>query len=225
MPSRRSCPCGLWSRYDPRCLDIGYFHEHPEAAWRAIKEIFYDFFGNARPNDAHRALAILEQKGIVKALITQNIDNLHLDAGSHVVYEFHGNSRLLRCLDCGTRHPVREVDLSLLPPHCACGGIYKPDFVFFGESIPEDASRRSFEEAKRADVFLLIGTTGEVMPACLIPEEAKRRGAAIIEINTEPSNYTGRISDIFLRGKAAELMRSLMAELGLSGRLTQPLRP
>ncbi|MBE0645826.1 MAG: NAD-dependent deacylase [Bacteroidetes bacterium] len=216
---------GLWNNYDPRCLDIGYFHAHPEDAWRVIKELFYDFFGSAHPNDAHRSLAVLEQDGIVKALITQNIDNLHQEAGSRTVFEFHGSSRQLLCLACGARRSAQTIDLSTLPPRCGCGGILKPDFVFFGESIPEEASRLSFAEAERADVFLLIGTTGEVMPACLIPEEAKRRGATIIEINTEPSNYTGRISDIFLRGKATELMRALLGEMGLRDRLPPPPLP
>ena len=113
---------GLWSRYDPQCLDIGYFHAHPVEAWRVIKEIFYDFFGAARPNDAHRALAVLEQEGIIRATITQNIDNLHQEAGSHTVYEFHGNSRQLLCLGCGTRTPASAVPLEALPPRCACGG-------------------------------------------------------------------------------------------------------
>ncbi len=216
---------GLWSRYDPQCLDIGYFHRNTEAAWRVIKEIFYDFFGTARPNDAHRSLAILEEEGIVKALITQNIDNLHQEAGSRTVFEFHGSSRQLLCLACGERRAARDVDLAVLPPHCPCGGVYKPDFVFFGEMIPEAANRRSFAEAELADVFLLIGTTGEVMPACLIPEEAKRRGATVIEINTEPSNYTGRVSDIFLRGRATELMRAIIGEMGLRERLRPPSHP
>ena len=204
---------GLWSRYDPQCLDIGYFHTHPAEAWRVIKEIFYDFFGAAQPNDGHRALALLETEGVVKALITQNIDNLHQEAGSRTVYEFHGNSRQLLCLGCGTRTSAAAVPLDTLPPRCACGGLYKPDFVFFGEMIPEEASRLSFREAELADVFLLVGTTGEVMPACLIPEEAKRRGATIIEINTESSNYTHHITDIFLRGKASAVLRGLLAEI------------
>ena len=211
-------PEGLWSRYDPRCLDIDYFHGHYAEAWRVIKEIFYDFFGAARPNDGHRALALLEAEGIVRALITQNIDNLHQEAGSRTVYEFHGNSQQLLCLACGARRPAREVSLDALPPRCGCGGVFKPDFVFFGEMIPEEASRLSFREAGLADVFLLIGTTGEVMPACLVPEEAKRRGAMIIEVNTEPSNYTGRVSDLFLRGKATEVMRGLLTEMGLGNR-------
>lgn len=206
---------GLWSHYDPQCLDIGYFHTHPAEAWRVIKEIFYDFFGAARPNDAHRALALFEREGIVLATVTQNIDNLHQKAGSHTVYEFHGNSQQLLCLACGARRPAHEISLDTLPPRCACGGLYKPDFVFFGEMIPEEASRLSFHEAELADVFLLVGTTGEVMPACLIPEEAKRHGATIIEINTEHSNYTNRITDIFLRGKASVVLRGLLGEMGM----------
>ncbi|MBN1447891.1 MAG: NAD-dependent deacylase [Bacteroidetes bacterium] len=204
---------GLWNRYDPQSLEMSYFHSHPRESWEVIKKIFYDFFGEARPNDAHRALALMEQHGLLHAVITQNIDNLHQEAGSRNVIEFHGNSQMLLCLDCGARRPAREVDLAVLPPRCTCGGVYKPDFVFFGEMIPEDASMRAFREAELADVFLLIGTTGEVMPASLLPEEAKRHGAMIIEVNTEASNYTTRLTDIFLEGKATAVMRGLRTEL------------
>ncbi|MCB2203334.1 NAD-dependent deacylase [bacterium] len=208
---------GLWSRYDPRSLDIEYFHAHTEAAWRVIREIFYDFFGEARPNDAHIVLAELERQGMLRAVITQNIDNLHQEAGSEKVIEFHGNSQVLLCLDCGVRTPASNVDLRQLPPHCSCGGLFKPDFVFFGEMIPDEARRAAFRQAELSDVFLLIGTTGEVMPANLVPEEAKRRGAAIIEVNTEPSLYTHRITDIFLEGKAAAVMRGLADEVKRTG--------
>ncbi len=197
---------GLWSRYDPQCLDIEYFHAHPAEAWRVIREIFYDFFGRARPNPAHLVLAELEQRGMLRAVITQNIDNLHQEAGSRRVYEFHGNSQVLRCLTCASQVPARKVDITQLPPRCACGGIYKPDFVFFGEMIPEAARHASFREAELADVFLVIGSTGEVMPANMLPPTAKQNGSVIIEINTEPSLYTDRITDIFLQGKAGEIM-------------------
>jgi NAD-dependent deacetylase len=204
---------GLWNRYDPRSLEIGYFHAHPREAWEVIREIFYDHFGTAEPNDAHRALAVLEQRGMLRAVITQNIDNLHQKAGSSTVIEFHGNSQQLLCLSCGARRPATEADISQLPPHCACGGVLKPDFVFFGEMIPEEASARAFQEAKLADVLLLIGTTGEVMPANMVPDEAKRNGAAIIEVNTEPSLHTHRITDVFLQGNATEVMNALLREL------------
>jgi NAD-dependent deacetylase len=201
---------GLWSRYDPQCLDLDFFHSHPKESWTAIKTIFYDFFGNAKFNEAHRVLADFEAKGILKTLVTQNIDNLHQMAGSKNVLEFHGNSQKLICPQCKKMYVPEEINLDVLPPLCLNDGfILKPDFVFFGEGIPEEAYRRSILAARKADVVLIIGTTGEVMPASMIPSEAKRAGATIIEINTEPSNYTNRITDIFLEGKASEILLEL----------------
>ncbi|WP_461642537.1 SIR2 family NAD-dependent protein deacylase [Labilibaculum euxinus] len=211
-------PEGLWSRYDPQCLDLDFFHSHPKESWTAIKSIFYDFFGKAKFNEAHRVLADFEAKGLLKALVTQNIDNLHQMAGSKNVLEFHGNSQKLICPHCRKIYLPEEVDLNVLPPRChADKQILKPDFVFFGEGIPEAAYRRSLLAAQNADVVLIIGTTGEVMPAAMIPAEAKQAGAVIIEINTEASNYTNRITDIFLEGKASEVLLEL-EELILSGK-------
>lgn len=207
---------GLWSTYDPSSLEINYFNANPESAWVVIKEIFYDFFGAAKPNAAHIGVAELERRGLVQTVITQNIDNLHQAAGSREVYEFHGNSQYLLCLKCGQRRHVSEIDLETLPPFCTdCGGLLKPDFVFFGESIPERAGTRAFEEALKSDLFILIGTTGEVMPAAMVPPTAKRNGATIIEINVEPSRYTDYITDIFLHAKASEAISRLLDALGI----------
>ena len=207
---------GLWSKYDPQSLEINYFHANPDHAWVVIKEIFYDFFGAAKPNAAHRGVAALEQHNLVQTVITQNIDNLHQEAGSWEVFEFHGNSQYLLCLNCGKRLHVSEINLDTLPPLCAeCGGLLKPDFVFFGEPIPVNASTRAFEETQKSDLFILIGTTGEVMPAAMVPTAAKRNGATIIEINTEPSLYTNNITDIFLQAKATEAMTQLLAALDI----------
>lgn len=204
-------PEGLWNKVDPIVLDIDYFHRHPLESWKVIKEIFFDFFGKAQPNPAHFALAELERAGIVKAVITQNIDNLHQRAGSRTVYELHGNSRFLVCERCGTRYPVEEVSLEELPPRCPrCGTVLKPDFVFFGEQLPELDYRRAIEETEVADVFLLVGTTGEIMPASTLPVLAKRRGATIVEVNVAPSNYTESISDIFIREKASVALPALV---------------
>lgn len=201
---------GLWSKYDPGFLDINYFRHYPEESWRLIKEIFYDFFGKARPNEAHYALAKLEQSGYLQSIITQNIDNLHQEAGSKEVYEFHGNSRSLICQRCSKYYAAKNVDLTTLPPRCSnCNGVLKPDFVFFGEPIPEPAKTNSFNECLQADVFVLIGTTGEIMPASLIPYEAERNNKKIIEINVAPSNYTHMITDIFLEEKASIVMQKL----------------
>jgi len=201
---------GLWNKYNPEFLDISYFYKNPLNSWVTIKEIFYDYFGKALPNKAHECVAQLEKLGYVKAIITQNIDNLHTNAGSKIVYEFHGNSRKLVCLECNSVFAVETINLNILPPKCKkCNGLLKPDFIFFGEDIPSFAYQKSVEEANIADVFLIIGTTGEVMPACNIPIIAKKNGAFIIEINLEISAYTHSITDIFLKGTAVEVIGKL----------------
>ncbi len=235
---------GLWSKYDPRKLELDYFLAHPDKAWPVIKEIFYDHFGQAKPNAAHKVLAAWENEGWpqgeggaagggrgapnspgasagrrreaapagrasagqarLKALITQNIDNLHVMAGSRNVIEFHGNSRTLVCLACRSRVEAVPALLEILPPRCPCGGIYKPDFIFFGEGIPSDALERSIRAAEETDVMLVVGSTGGVYPAADIPRRAKRNGAGIIEINPSPSELTPDITDVFIEMKACE---------------------
>jgi NAD-dependent deacetylase len=205
---------GLWTRYDPTLLEIGYFMANPLESWKIIKEIFYDFFGKAKPNKAHLVLARMEQQGLLSRTITQNIDYLHQEAGCRHVFEFHGNSRQLVCLECRTTYTAGEVSMDHLPPTCRqCGGLLKPDFVFFGEAIPTQPLTAAYEAAGISEVLLIIGTTGEVMPANQIPFMAKNNGATIIEVNPVPSNYTGRITDVFLQGKAAEVMGMLEKEL------------
>jgi NAD-dependent deacetylase len=205
---------GLWNRYDPDSFDIRYFHRHTKQSWQVIREIFYDLFGKVRPNGAHAALAQLEIDGIVKSVITQNVDNLHYDAGSTVVHEFHGSLKRLVCLACQARFPISEISLDRLPPVCPhCDGILKPDVIFFGEAIPEPAGSLSFEETRQADCFILLGTTGTVAPANLIPSAAKSKGAAIIEINPVPSEYTPRVTDVFLQNGATKAMNQLMEKI------------
>lgn len=200
----------LWERYDPVILDLKYFQQYPEESWPAIREVFYDFYSKAQPNKAHQVLARMEQEGLLTCVVTQNIDNLHQVAGSKVVHEFHGNLHYLVCMDCGFRQSAPEVDLRVLPLLCKhCGGLVKPDFIFFGEQIPEKAYADSLTAARKADVCLVMGSTGEVMPAAMIPREAHRHGAAMIEINPELSHFTGDITHIHLRGKAGELMSLL----------------
>ena len=201
---------GIWNRYNPQLLELDYFLANPEPSWKAIREIFYDFFTDAKPNPAHIVLAKLEKLGIVKAVITQNIDDLHFKAGSKVVYEFHGNSQKLKCLKCGWTVDAHDMDLNVVPPMCKkCGGLLKPDFIFFGEGIPSLAYQNSFDAARKADLVLVIGSTGEVMPACQVPYEAKRNGATIVEINPDETNFTDQITDVHLKmgaGKAMELI-------------------
>lgn len=205
---------GIWHKYDPKILDVTYFSIHPKESWKVIKEIFYDSMQNSFPNNAHKGLAELEKRGLLKCVITQNIDNLHQKAGNKTVYEYHGNSQFLTCTSCGKKHKVSETDLTNLPPKCnTCKGILKPDFVFFGEGIPQRVAEISVDEAYKADLMIIIGTTGDVMPANLIPSLAKQNGSAIVEINTKPSNYTHSVSDIFLEGEAGKIMKLILKEL------------
>lgn len=205
---------GLWNKYDPGILDLNYFYSNPEKAWPVIKEIFYDFFGSAQPNAAHKALAEMEKMGLLNSVITQNIDNLHQEAGNTEVYEFHGNSRHLVCQKCDERYKVNNEMLADIPPRCKkCGTVLKPDFIFFGEMIPQYAYQKSIEEAKNADVFIVIGTTGEIVPASLIPQMAKENGVKIIEVNPNSSAFTHSLTDIFLQGKATEVMSELLQEI------------
>ena len=203
-------PTGLWSRYDPKILDIDFFMQNPKESWKYIREIFYDYMGNTQPNDAHKFLAWLEKKGMLKGIITQNIDNLHQAAGSKKVVEFHGSANKLECTKCKKKFSSNSVSLETLPPLCPeCRGVLKPDFVFFGEPIPPEAFEESIRMCEKADCVLVIGTTGEIMPASQLPILAKQHGAKIIEINIEPSNYTNHITDIFLQDKATKASNRL----------------
>jgi NAD-dependent deacetylase len=203
---------GLWNKYDPRLLEIRYFLERPEISWPVLKEIFYDHFGAARPNRAHEVLAAWEARGLLKTVITQNIDNLHFEAGSRNVIEFHGNSRTLVCLGCSARMPATPDLLTVLPPKCTCGGMLKPDMVFFGEGIPRAAREAADRAADSTDCMLVVGSTGEVYPAALVPRRAKEHGAAIIEINPVPSEFTAD-ADVRIPLGAAEAFDLLEKEL------------
>jgi NAD-dependent deacetylase len=205
---------GIWDKYDPVILEIDYFVNNPEKAWPHIKDMFYNVIDQANPNPAHHILAKWEQQNLLKAIITQNIDNLHQKAGNQKVIEFHGNTRDLVCLNCQKITPVKQADMQQNPVTCPhCGGLLKPDFVFFGEPIPEKAYQESYKHTLNADVYLIIGTTGIIMPASLLPYEAQKNGAVIIEINIKDSNYTQSITDIFLQGKASEILQLLDQKL------------
>ena len=205
---------GLWNSYDPALLELEQFKKKPKDSWKLLIKLFYKHFGNARPNAAHFALADLEENGFIKAVITQNIDNLHQEAGSKTVIDFHGNISRMVCLSCKHFSIKDEYSLDKLPVKCRqCGGLIKPDITFFGEAVPEPANTLSFRQAEMSDVFLVIGSTGEVYPAALLPETAKDNGSKIIEINVEESVYTRKITDIFLKGRATEVLRELMASL------------
>lgn len=200
---------GIWNKYDPESLDIEYYHRHTQDSWNIIREVFYDYFNNSevKPNAGHLVLAKWEKEGRLDCVITQNIDDLHTVAGNATVYEFHGNMSRFVCSKCGAKFPAKDITLTKEPPVCPkCGSLLKPDFIFFGEGIPHEAYYNSIEAAERCDAFIIIGTSGQVSPANMIPGVAKNHGAKIIEINREPSTYTKHISDLFLQGKSGEIL-------------------
>lgn len=200
----------LWDTIDPmEFAHIGSFLKNPEKVWRGFLAGMKDLLDRARPNEGHLGLVALEEMGRLSTIITQNIDGLHQMAGSTDVIEFHGNFAWQRCMDCGSLVPSSGIDLTVLPPRCACGGLFRPDCVFFGEMIPEHSLSRSRDLASSCDVMIVVGTSAVVQPAAMIPVIAKNSGAVIIEVNPEPTPLTGGISDHYLKGTAGHVLKAL----------------
>jgi NAD-dependent deacetylase len=201
---------GLWDRYDPdEYASIYSFERDPEKVWHMLREM-EEIVDKARPNAAHMGLAELEQMGLLRSVITQNVDNLHQEAGSKDVIEYHGNSRSLTCLWCNRRYDYAQKK-GEYPPYCECGRILKPDVVFFGEAIPTEAMTRSYQLASSCQALLIIGTSAVVSPFNVLPRQARQVGATIIEINLERTVLTDHITDVLLQGKATEMVAELVS--------------
>ena len=208
---------GLWEKYDPlEYATIEAFYANPQKVWVMLKEMG-DLLDQSRPNPAHLALARLEEMGHLRAVITQNIDNLHQDAGSRRVIEYHGSHKTLLCMECGRRQEKGKVSLESLPPRCGCGGVLKPNVVLFGEPIPWLAQESAEEEARTCGVLLVVGTSAQVSPACDIPRIARKAGAAVVEVNPEETPLTASVTDIHIPGAASEVLRTLVGILRVPG--------
>ncbi len=205
---------GLWERIDPmEYAHIDAFMKDPAKVWQVLIREMKDVVDKARPNSAHQGLARLEALGILKTIITQNVDGLHQMAGNTDVIEFHGNFAWQRCMQCDHRLETRCIDLAQMPPRCRCGGIFRPECVFFGEMIDPDLLNRSRQAASNCDVMLVVGTSALVQPAAYMPVVAKRSGARIIEINSEKTPLTRDVSDLLIMGKAGEVFNRLLPEI------------
>ena len=203
---------GLWSRFDPEeYASIYAFRDNPEKVWQMLKEM-EEIVGKAQPNDAHRGLAKLESMGLLNTVITQNIDNLHQEAGSKDVIEYHGNSSTLTCLWCKKTYDYKDKK-GEYPPKCECGKILKPDVIFFGEAIPPLAMERSSQLAASCQALLIIGTSAVVSPFNILPRLARQTGAKIIELNLEETVLTNDITDIFVKGSASESMSEITSHV------------
>jgi NAD-dependent deacetylase len=222
---------GLWDRYQEGASGgfLGVLASHPEEAPEILRG-FVDRLIHAKPNPGHVSLAELEKMGYIGTVVTQNVDNLHREAGNSKVYELHGNMFRLRCLGCGQKKNIgkealralmmpmieelRKSDLSklinLLPECEKCRNKMRPDFVSFGEPVQllDDA----ISAVSACDLMLIIGTSGVVYPAASLPMMARSRGARVIEINPQKSDMT-HLADIFLQGTAANVLPELVAAL------------
>ncbi len=205
---------GLWEKVDPMVFgNIETFEREPAKVWEVLIKDLKELVDQARPNDGHKGLARLEELRILKTVITQNVDGLHQMAGNTDVIEFHGNCAWQRCMDCGSRIPTAETDISRLPPRCKCNGVLRPDWVFFGESIPVNAMHRARQAAASCDLMLVVGTSAVVQPAAYMPVIAKQSNAKVIEINPQRTPLTRNVSDYLVKGPAGEVMNAIFAEL------------
>lgn len=211
IPDFRS-PGGLWSKYDPmKVASLQALRTDPESVWRFLYEA-NDMFRAAEPNPAHIALADMEAAGLLVGVITQNIDGLHQRAGSRDVVEFHGSADRYSCMRCGIDYAevnVRQHAAGGKPPTCPdCGGVIRPEVVFFGEGIPQDAKKWADELIRQADCILVVGTSGEVMPASAFPYRVKNAGGSMIEVNLGRTAY-GDLADVRLDARAEEVLPQL----------------
>ncbi len=193
-------PQGIWKTIDPEKFEINYFMKNPDEVWSIFIKNF-NLGQEVKPNDAHYALAELERMKLLCGIMTQNIDGLHQKAGSTNVIELHGNLESAVCLKCEKRYPLNTIikNFTGKSPHCpSCGGLLKPDIIFFGEPLNQKALTRAVELAKASDVFMAIGTSLSVSPANQLPLYAKMNGAKLIIINEGPTEED-ELADILIR--------------------------
>ncbi|MBI5842616.1 MAG: NAD-dependent deacylase [Chloroflexi bacterium] len=200
---------GIWKQYRPEDLaSPEAFARDPKLVWdwyawrrEAIKGV--------RPNPGHHALVEIEKKIPEFTLITQNVDGLHRMAGSAKILELHGNIQRVRCSECGTFTETWGDDTESVPCCESCGGILRPDVVWFGENLPRAELEAAIQAARNCDVFFSIGTSGAVQPAASLAFAAHNKGAVLVEINLDPTPLTPK-ADFFLHGKSGEILPELV---------------
>ena len=223
-------PSGIWTK-NPEAERRAYrsyerFLGDPKQWWeeRLTGPSLLGDLEQAVPNHGHYALAELERIGIIKCVITQNVDALHEKAGTKNLLEYHGSILKLRCISCGLRFRQDEFDLEKLmreghlPPYCPkCQGVIKTDGVAFGEPIPSDIAYQSLEEASECDLMLICGTSAVVYPFANLPRVVRERETAIIiEVNAEPTPLTSEgISDYLITGNTGEILPKIVEQVGL----------
>ena len=197
IPDFRSAN-GIYSRRNANVFDIGEFHRNPESFYDFARE-FYPMVKKAEPNAAHRALAQWEKAGKDVRIATQNIDDLHQRADSTKVYPVHGTVLTSTCTACDRTCRTMEIEPTVMAgrlPMCACGGVFKPDIVFFGEMLPETAWNRSVQAMAEADLVLVLGTSLAVYPAAALPD-SRRPEARVVIVNRDPTPLDRVADEVF----------------------------
>jgi len=204
---------GLWSKYDPNIYaNIDIFLKDSTYYWNFFKDERYNTIKQSRPNKLHKILTKMEKDGKLLCVITQNIDGLHQLSGQKKVIELHGNTRKIVCLRCRNTFTMEEIYKKLdrqLPPICKCGGMLKPDTVFFGEQLPQDALREAQLISQRCDVFLVLGSSLVVYPAAHLPILAKQNNAKLAIINIDPTPLDN-IADIVINEKVSKVLSKIV---------------
>jgi NAD-dependent deacetylase len=219
IPTFREAQTGLWAQYSAEDLATPEaFMRDPATVWN-----WYEWrrrlMRAAQPNPAHRAIARLERLVERVTVITQNVDGLHVSAGSTNVIELHGNIWNNHCFSCKRPAP-HGVDSADLPPRCPhCNGLLRPAVVWFGESLPPGSLESAVEVSESADVFFCIGTSSLVEPAASLPRYASLSGRAVVQINPEATSHD-HIARYVLRGKAGEVLPNLLGATWPEGRGT-----
>jgi len=218
IPDFRS-PNGLYAKYGQDIFEIDEFYRNPDRFYNFAREGLIPML-SAQPNVVHHMLAKLEKAGILKGVITQNIDGLHQKAGSRNVAEIHGSVRVWNCLKCAKRYEIlddkqREFLLST-NFRCSCGGLLKPDITFFGEILPMDEFAKAQKWAESSDLFLTLGTSLVVYPAAQLPIHALKNGAKLVIVNkgeTPLDRYATFKFDIDLIEFSNKLLKALNISL------------
>ena len=215
IPDYLSPGTGLWEKIDQSVVSLEGFLKDPSAYYSYALEL-YPVRRSANPNPAHLLLAELEDRGVLKGIITQNVDGLHQDAGSGQVHELHGSLRQAVCLGCSVLSPMdgvmERVSSGENPPLCPdCAGVLKPNAVFFGETLPHVPWERSLELARGSDLFISIGSSLQVSPANSLPDVALRAGAKLAILNLTPTPFDSD-AELLVREKIGEFS-SVAAEL------------
>jgi NAD-dependent deacetylase len=209
IPDFRSPDSGLWEKANPMLVaSIWAFRLNPKTFFNWARPLLETLL-TAPPNPAHMALAQLEEMGILKAVITQNIDNLHQRAGSRRVLELHGHMREATCIRCYKVLPVDSMMEQFLlrgdVPYCECGGVLKPNVILFGEQLPIKVLNQAMEDARRCDLILVAGSSLEVTPAADIPFLAVNSGAKAIIVNFQPTAFDGN-ADVVVHDDVAQIL-------------------